>query len=181
MVVEARPGEFDGVRAALAREFQDLALWVAPACSATTAGAFRVTGDGLEAALESWWAKTTDESRAAIDRLRLDRSTLIHILRGKVEQLRARGAASYLATDSAAQRQCLFHPVSKGIGDYRNWDVIYDLLDRADGVPQAVAADLALMSERQATARQAALMPDSGAHRRSWPASRARTDQQVTT
>lgn len=109
----------------------------ASACETTSAGrkgAFRFTGDGVEAAFENWRKTAPRNDREIIDALEHDETLLIHVFRGTVQMRDARGSQSSPSVEDYMRKQCLLHPSSEGIAAQRNWDVILD----AD---QMVAAD----------------------------------------
>lgn len=99
------------------------------ACETTSAGrrgAFRFTGDGVEAAFENWKKTAAPGDREVIDSLERDETLLIHVFRGKVQLSEARGSQSGYSIGGYMRQQCLLHPASEGIATRRNWDVVLD-------------------------------------------------------
>lgn len=95
-------------------------------CATPAASSFRFTGEGLEEGVRSWRKQAPPATRATIDTIVLDRTVLIHFVRGNLAGQPSRGAIAVLAADDVAKRQCLWHPVVAGIKPDRNWDLIYD-------------------------------------------------------
>lgn len=99
------------------------------ACETTSAGrrgAFRFTGDGVEAAFENWRKTAAPKDRAVIDSLERDETLLIHVFRGRVRWRDARGSQSSYSSDAYMRTQCLLHPASQGVVEERDWDIILD-------------------------------------------------------
>jgi hypothetical protein len=99
---------------------------VGVACSTTHAGSFRFSGEDMRQAFKSWREKTSPKTRTTLDALNEDEGLLIHVIRGKLDRRRSRGAASSPAWTPVARQQCVMHPKVEGIKPHRNWDVIYD-------------------------------------------------------
>ena len=114
-----------------ARRIALLAAIICTACGtcggcATPASSFYFTGEGLEEGAQSWRRQAPPATRATIDTLVVDRTVLIHFVRGNLSGEWARGAMSVPASHKRARQHCIFHPLSRGIMPERNWDVVYD-------------------------------------------------------
>ena len=99
---------------------------VTPACGTIHASGLRFTGNDLADSARRWEETAPARARETIQRLKSDRTVLVHVIRGKVERGKSRGTAAYRASNPLAKQQCILHPPSDGIEPERDWDVIPD-------------------------------------------------------
>ena len=96
------------------------------ACVTDGASGFWISGKRLQGAVDNWERLSPPATRETIRKLKRDRTSLVHIKEGKIDNPDSRGAASTVAMGDPIELGCDTHPDSSNIDGRRNWDVIYD-------------------------------------------------------
>lgn len=106
-------------------------IFLASACATDTATGIWITGNDAQAGFDRWEATAPPETREMIQRLKKDRTLVIHIREGVVRG-KSRGASSSAGSPAAHKRNgCFNHPPSDELDPRRNWDLVYDKKQQA--------------------------------------------------